>query len=1302
MKRTVLISLICSMVAVVVIMIAVMLGLVLMDVISVEPQKLVITSESTTKIYDGEALKAPNWNLAEGELRDGHTMTVNVTGVQQNVGISENHVSAVIRDENGADVTEDYNIEYRPGILNVRARDITLIADSAMKKYDGTPLTSDKYYIEQAISLISTDTIEVEISGSITEIGSEKNSITKVTITNENGEDVTRNYNITATDGTLIVYHEDTLVIESDSDAKYYDGAALVNHNWELVSGELRSGHVLHVDVKGYRVNVGESANSFNVQIVDADGNDVTTSYDILRVNGTLRVFRANVTIISNDAEKVYDGKPLTCYEYTVEPSYLGERVKFEVTITGSQTEVGSSQNTIEKSCKIYDGEGNEVTENFNIEYEEGELVVTGQPMQAVDITIRTASDSKFYDGTPLENPNWEIVRGELTVGHTANVDVTGTITNAGQCDNTFTVTIIDSAGNNVSELYNVKQEYGILEVYRVSLTVTAASDEKLYDGEPLVNDGFTLSPANIAEKFTVECKVLGSQTEVGSSPNQVTSCKLFNGAGEDVTRNFDIMKEDGTLTVVERPDELKPELTYVSGSAEKIYDGLPLMSNDCKRTEGELFAGHRAVIEMTASITEAGVVDNTFTVTVYDEYGNDVTHKYKITKETGSLTVHPKPITIITATDGKSYDGTPLENGSYTVTDDEGNEGQAAMATGDKLNVNVSGSIIDPGEITNTVTTVTVTNSEGKDVTKSYKITVLEGSLTVSDPNAAGGYDPSGDLGGGYDPNDNTVYFKVTLSKKDTVYLKFKSYGDFNGTRGWYDAKEYIPVTSNGGCAYYLPAYALPNAGVGTVKAEIIPVAGLYALPYYTGYGGENITESDTLIVKEVPQNKYTVYYYPWGESFTNLDQVMPSEYASYEAEYRSFVYDNYLYVDDSTLNYINSFVKNKGLKANDPEILSKVANAVKGAAVYNAYYNTDMDNAENVIGAFLFEYREGVCRHYAATATLVFRSLGIPARYTEGFVGYANANEETEILGKNAHAWVEVYIDGLGWVRLEVTPSAPKPLELKVTPKYTGKIYDGKLLEAEQSVTGLGALTAKGYTYKVEISGSRTELGITESVIKELVIYAPSGGEVYRKSTGLGENDFIIEYKKGTVQVYISQLSFESESLNKTYDGIELVSGENGIVLSSGKLSNGDRFVISDKASITKIGETSNKFTVRIYRGNRDVTDYYRVIKNYGALEITARDITVTAMSAEKDYDGTPLTCNMIDSGYKASLAEGDYVYSYSVVGSNTASKSVDNRIVDIVIKNQKGEDVTHCYNIKLVNGTLVIKFNFSEQGN
>lgn len=63
-----------------------------------------------------------------------------------------------------------------------------------------------------------------------------------------------------------------------------------------------------------------------------------------------------------------------------------------------------------------------------------------------------------------------------------------------------------------------------------------------------------------------------------------------------------------------------------------------------------------------------------------------------------------------------------------------------------------------------------------------------------------------------------------------------------------------------------------------------------------------------------------------------------------------------------------------------------------------------------------FLFEGKKGYCVHFATAMTLMSRSLGIPARYTEGYrmdkTGY------NYVLASNAHAWCEVYIKGIGWL--------------------------------------------------------------------------------------------------------------------------------------------------------------------------------------------------------------------------------------------------------------------------------------------
>ena len=60
----------------------------------------------------------------------------------------------------------------------------------------------------------------------------------------------------------------------------------------------------------------------------------------------------------------------------------------------------------------------------------------------------------------------------------------------------------------------------------------------------------------------------------------------------------------------------------------------------------------------------------------------------------------------------------------------------------------------------------------------------------------------------------------------------------------------------------------------------------------------------------------------------------------------------------------------------------------------------------------------------HFATTATLLYRSLGYPARFVSG---YSAVVEKTTTLVPDyaAHAWTEIWIDGLGWIPVDVTPA-------------------------------------------------------------------------------------------------------------------------------------------------------------------------------------------------------------------------------------------------------------------------------------
>ena len=61
----------------------------------------------------------------------------------------------------------------------------------------------------------------------------------------------------------------------------------------------------------------------------------------------------------------------------------------------------------------------------------------------------------------------------------------------------------------------------------------------------------------------------------------------------------------------------------------------------------------------------------------------------------------------------------------------------------------------------------------------------------------------------------------------------------------------------------------------------------------------------------------------------------------------------------------------------------------------------------------------------HFASAAALLLRLVGIPTRYVAGYVADIPASGKANVPDSNAHAWVEVYLDGYGWEPVEVTPA-------------------------------------------------------------------------------------------------------------------------------------------------------------------------------------------------------------------------------------------------------------------------------------
>ena len=114
-------------------------------------------------------------SLSEGVLQEGHSLLVgNFKGITE-VGKQTNSFSFQIVDENGYDVTAEYNIMFRFSNLEIKPRELTITTPNISKIYDGAPLTSNEI---SSIGLVDGHYIVCEHTGTQTRPGESENSIT--------------------------------------------------------------------------------------------------------------------------------------------------------------------------------------------------------------------------------------------------------------------------------------------------------------------------------------------------------------------------------------------------------------------------------------------------------------------------------------------------------------------------------------------------------------------------------------------------------------------------------------------------------------------------------------------------------------------------------------------------------------------------------------------------------------------------------------------------------------------------------------------------------------------------------------------------------------------------------------------------------------------------------------------------------------------------------------------------------------------------------------------------------------------
>ena len=150
-----------------------------------------------------------------------------------------------------------------------------------------------------------------------------------------------------------------------------------------------------------------------------------------------------------------------------------------------------------------------------------------------------------------------------------------------------------------------------------------------------------------------------------------------------------------------------------------------------------------------------------------------------------------------------------------------------------------------------------------------------------------------------------------------------------------------------------------------------------------------------------------------------------------------------------ENTTNNTTNNALNIAINKERAIIAAQVARYISSSASYTLTpYMVPKD--EDFTLYFLEQSKQGYCIHFATAATLMLRALHVPARITSGFlvtIPAGGAGVNYTVTDRNAHAWVEVYYNDIGWIPLEVTPSSPgSSLPAVSTPSgsYGGRYSD------------------------------------------------------------------------------------------------------------------------------------------------------------------------------------------------------------------------------------------------------------------
>lgn len=679
---------------------------------------ITITANSKTREYNGEALTDNGCTFTEGVLVDGDVLQAVVEGSQTDKGSSANVVKSYKVVRGSDDVTGNYKFtDSVNGTLTVTPRVVVIESEGGRRVYNGQPLTNPNYKFTTG-SFVDGEVSEVKTTGTITEVGSVDNTIVYTTTDKFDAN----NYDITLTPGKLeitLVTAEVVVTITENSGSAKYDGTEKTVTGYKVTSISDPLYKESYFTFSGDATIKGTDAGTYDMNLAPEDFTNNNGNFKNVRFvinDGTLVISPRTLAITSGSDSKEYNGTPLTSSEIKVSGDGFVDGEGASYTFTGSQTNVGSSDN-VASAAVIMAGEEN-VTANYTITYENGSLTVTPVTDEVI-VTVTERGGDYLYDGGEKVVTGYDAVSSNPL--YTANDysfsgDATVKSTNAGSYDMELAPEDFKNTSANFTNVTFIIVD-GKLNIAQRKVLMTSADDEKVYDGTPLTNSTVTVTGDGFAEGEGAAYTVTGSQLDEGSSNNSFTY-ELNEGT---LAANYIIETKEGELTV--KP--ILTEITITANSGEKMYDGSALINGGYTFTSGILVDGDVLTAVVEGSQLNAGSSANVVKSYRVMRGETDVTANYRFAESVdGKLTVTARKVVMTSADDEKVYDGTPLTNDEITVTGD-------GFIEGEGVTYDVTGSQLDVGSSDNSFT---YELNEGT-LAENYIIETEEGKLTVTSP---------------------------------------------------------------------------------------------------------------------------------------------------------------------------------------------------------------------------------------------------------------------------------------------------------------------------------------------------------------------------------------------------------------------------------------------------------------------------------------------------------------------------------------------------------------------------------------